>query len=192
MDSSVYARPNKPKYIGRARKGDIDKPTFNELYQPIVVDKSTECHVTPVDVAESMVDYLDYDGGSVLEPSAGTGSLIDALLRDGVPFYSISAVERHFNLHEALIDKYVDGRFIFSDDFLDFSPETSSYNRIIMNPPFRKVKQHINKALSLLSADGILVALVPITYNHPDMVELEILPNDTFASAKVNTKIIRF
>jgi hypothetical protein len=50
-------------------------------------------------------------------------------------------------------------------------------------------------ALSMLcrgAHDGAsLVALVPVTYQHPDAEELETLPNDTFASAKVYTKIVR-
>jgi hypothetical protein len=36
-----------------------------------------------------------------------------------------------------------------------------------------------------------LVALVPITFQHDDAETLETLPPDTFATAKVHTKIIR-
>lgn len=36
-----------------------------------------------------------------------------------------------------------------------------------------------------------LVALVPITFQHPDAEHLETLPPDTFSTAKVHTKIIR-
>ncbi|MNE94482.1 hypothetical protein D3C80_1924490 [compost metagenome] len=65
-----------------------------------------------------------------------------------------------------------------------------------MNPPFREVKKHMNAALSLMGQGGhmeaaVLVALVPVTYNHDDAETLEYLPATTFANAKVNTKIIR-
>ncbi|MBL4656965.1 MAG: hypothetical protein JKX73_03120 [Flavobacteriales bacterium] len=65
-----------------------------------------------------------------------------------------------------------------------------------MNPPFKKVRQHIKAALSLLGNGGhdcaVLIALVPITYQHEDMETLEELPRDTFSTAQVSTKIIRF
>jgi hypothetical protein len=36
-----------------------------------------------------------------------------------------------------------------------------------------------------------LVALVPVTFSHDEAETLETLPSDTFATAKVFTKIIR-
>lgn len=70
------------------------------------------------------------------------------------------------------------------------------YPRIIMNPPFSEVRKHIAAALTLLGRGGheahaVLVALVPTTFVHPNAETLEILPTDTFATAKVHTKIIR-
>lgn len=69
------------------------------------------------------------------------------------------------------------------------------FPRIIMNPPFSSVRKHIAAALRLMGRGGHaeparLVALVPITFDHPEAVTLETLPADTFATAKVNTKII--
>ncbi len=50
-------------------------------------------------------------------------------------------------------------------------------------------------ALNLLGSGGhdvaTLVALVPITYQHDEAEELEILDRETFPTAAVNTKIIR-
>ena len=37
-----------------------------------------------------------------------------------------------------------------------------------------------------------LVACVPTTYHHEDMEVMQTLPRDTFATANVATKIIRF
>ena len=48
----------------------------------------------------------------------------------------------------------------------------------------------MNAALGLLEKGGVLIALVPVSYSHPDETLLEKLPQDTFHSAKVNTKII--
>jgi len=64
-----------------------------------------------------------------------------------------------------------------------------------MNPPFKAIKKHINAALSLLGTDAhdtaVLVALVPVTFNHDEAETLEELPRDTFSTAQVSTKIIR-
>ena len=64
-----------------------------------------------------------------------------------------------------------------------------------MNPPFRELRKHVAAALSLLGRGGhdaaTLVALVPVTFEHPDAEHLETLPPDTFSPARVHTKIIR-
>jgi hypothetical protein len=70
------------------------------------------------------------------------------------------------------------------------------FPRVIMNPPFSDVRKHVAAALSLMGRGGhaepaTLVALVPITFQHDDAETLETLPPDTFATAKVHTKIIR-
>lgn len=65
-----------------------------------------------------------------------------------------------------------------------------------MNPPFSGVRKHVAAALSLMGQNGhdspaCLVALVPITFQHESAEELEILPEGTFPTANVRTKIIR-
>lgn len=194
MDSSVYTRPKKPKSIFRERRDDIEKPDFSKTPEPVVVDATTECHVTPPEIAARMVDYLDYEMGGVLEPSCGTGNLIQAMLEHD--FYidpaDITAIERHHNLVEVCERRFNNEIYPIQADFLEYEPPKNVlFDYVLMNPPFKKVKQHIEKALSMLSAGGVLVAIVPITYQNPKMVELEILSNSTFPTAKVNAKIIR-
>jgi hypothetical protein len=83
--------------------------------------------------------------------------------------------------------------------FLEYAEEWAGrgdYPRIIMNPPFKQVRKHMAAALSLLGRGGhscpaVLVALVPITFQHEDSLLMEELPNDTFSSCQVCTKIIR-
>jgi hypothetical protein len=65
-----------------------------------------------------------------------------------------------------------------------------------MNPPFSDVRKHVAAALSLLGRGGhsepaTLVALVPVTFDHLEAVELERLPESTFSTARVWTKLIR-
>jgi hypothetical protein len=171
VDVSVYTRPDKPKRIAVTRR-DREPARVPDLPQPVEVSAASECHVTPADVAQRMVDYLG-DQSLTLEPSAGTGALIRPLQGEYV------AVERQYGLCPF---PHV------NQCFLEYAAECQTrFSGVVMNPPFRKAKQHVRAALSL--CDGVVIALVPITF--PDGETLEVLPRDTFALVKVHTKIIR-
>ncbi|WP_320201765.1 methyltransferase type 11 (plasmid) [Agrobacterium sp. rho-13.3] len=193
---SIYSRPDKPLFTATHRRERFASVGAAQMAEPVVVDKTTECHVTPGDVAARMVGYLGPVGDYLTcEPSAGTGQLVRALLASGHSRNELTMIERHRTLALAL-EKL--GTCI-NRCFLEYAEEAKGkieFPRIIMNPPFRDVRKHIAAALSLLGRGGhgepaTLVALVPITFEHPEAETLETLPNDTFATAKVNTKIIR-
>ena len=189
LKASVYQRPNKPKHLAVQRRGRVAERLPAPLPEPVIVHSSTECHVTPPEVAESMVYYLG-EPGRVLEPSAGTGNLVHALQEAG--YTDILAIEREFSLMEVLKMSFEE-RFLLNTDFLEYAASTGeTFPRILMNPPFRGVRHHMKAALSLLAPGGVLVALVPITYTHEDAEQVEVLGPDTFSSAKVNTQIVRF
>ncbi|GGB09230.1 hypothetical protein GCM10011491_41480 [Brucella endophytica] len=193
---AIYTRPAKPMFLPVRRREDFEKLDGVAIAEPVAVDKFTECHVTPDDVADRMVSYLGPAGDFLtLEPSAGTGQLTKALLRAGHSRYELTQVERHVKLAAGL---HSFGPVVISC-FLEWAAEVAGhveYPRVIMNPPFREVRKHMEAALSLMGKGGhaepaVLVALVPITYQHQDAETLEALPPDTFATAHVNTKIIR-
>lgn len=196
MKRSVYSRPNKPMTFPVRRRDDFEKLETIAISEPVIVDKATECHVTPDDVADRMVSYLGPRGDYLtLEPSAGTGQLTRALLRAGHSQYELCQIERHIKLASGL-HQYGP---VINRCFLEYAAEAVGkveFPRVIMNPPFSHVHQHVKAALSLMCRGGhvepaTLVALVPVTYQHDDAETLEILPSDTFATAKVHTKIIR-
>lgn len=202
MNKSLYTRPNKPDSIPVRRRRELG-PALAPVEAPevIAVDRATECHVTPSSVATRMVDYLGPVGAYLtLEPQAGTGNLVQALLAAGYSPYELVAVERHTALCNAIRARFTDARSIglVNHCFLEYAQEAAGkieFPRIVMNPPFRAVKKHMDAALSLLGPGGhagaCLVALVPTTYEHEDAVTIEVLDRDTFASAKVMTKIIK-
>lgn len=195
MKPSVYTRPTKPLFVSVKRREDfkpLDKPKPVEI---VAVDAATECHVTPDDVAARMVRYLGPVGDYLtLEPSAGTGQLVRALLASGHSDCELTMVERHIKLANQLraLGPVINRCFL---EYADEARGKVEFPRIIMNPPFSQVRKHIAAALSLLGKGGhdrvTLVALVPITFQNSEAEELETLPSDTFATAKVNTKIIR-
>lgn len=196
MKPSVYTRPDKPMTIEVRRRDRLAPLGKIEAQEPVVVDKFTECHVTPSDVAARMVHYLGPTGDYLtLEPSAGTGQLSKALLASGHSSTELTQVERHNTLAAGL---YEFGPVV-RRCFLEWAKEVRGkveYPRIIMNPPFRDVRKHVAAALSLMGRGGhdepsTLVALVPVTFTHEEAEILETLPVDTFTTAKVHTKIIR-
>ncbi|WP_378952132.1 methyltransferase type 11 [Mesorhizobium sp. ANAO-SY3R2] len=193
---AIYSRPAKPMSIPVRRRDDFAKLEPLTVAAPVTVDKFTECHVTPGDVAARMVHYLGPQGDYLtLEPSAGTGQLTRALLAAGHSQHELTQVERHNRLAAGLHQLGP----VVNRCFLEWAAEVRGkveYPRIIMNPPFSEVRKHVAAALWLLGRSGhdepaVLVALVPVTYQHQDAETLETLPPDTFATAKVHTKIIR-
>lgn len=196
MNPAVYTRPAKPLRIHVRRRQDFEPIEKREAPAIVAVDKATECHVTPADVAARMVEYLGPRGDFLtLEPSAGTGALSGALIESGHSSSELCQVERHNSLAAGL---YKFGPVI-NRCFLEYAEEVRGkvqFPRVLMNPPFRKVRQHIAAARSLMGRNGhdcapVLVALVPITFEAEGAETLETLPDSTFALAKVRTKIIR-
>jgi hypothetical protein len=112
---------------------------------------------TPVELAERMADIADIQPGhAVLEPSAGTGRLIDAMPTVRPRGYVV-AVEQSQELCKMLEPKADE---IHCADFLQCS-DLGKFDRIIMNPPFANGADiaHIKHAAGMLNAGGRLVAL---------------------------------
>lgn len=204
MPNNIYTRP------ATAIKMDI--PTYApkngdqghiELSRPIMVDKGTECHVTPLKIAAEMFYLADIrEGHQVLEPSGGTGNLAFAIMDRGHDPKNITVIEQNWQLVESMAARAgahfveyprsnaIDLKIIHAD-FLEWIVNGRTFDRIVMNPPFKAVKKHIQAAEQALKPGGILIAIVPNSFEHPDADTLEQLGSGTFANAKVNTKIIK-
>ena len=140
-----------------ASKDDEFRALEKAAKEGVKVVSAPQLFPTPVEIAEEMVALLDVQPGDrVLEPSAGTGRLLDAL-PDGC---HVTAVEKNVALAQEL-KRYK--ATIFNLDFLDFGEKdgTVTYDRIIMNPPFENGAdvKHVEHALKFLKPGGRLVAL---------------------------------
>jgi phospholipid N-methyltransferase len=122
---------------------------------------------TPEPLAERLVEMACIEPGNrVLEPSAGTGNLIDAILKNHQDV-QISYCELNCFLLDILRGKYegMNGvRFLGRDCFdIDTIRGENRFDRVIMNPPFERGQDvdHVLRAWYLLLAPrGILAAIV--------------------------------
>lgn len=111
---------------------------------------------TPADLAARMIREADLlPGARVVEPSAGSGAIADALREAG---HRVECVERHNTLCKILADK---GHSVIAGDFLEISP-AGLYDAAIMNPPFEGGQdlQHVRHAFDWIKAGGSLVAIM--------------------------------
>jgi predicted RNA methylase len=110
---------------------------------------------TPPELAQRVVDALgDVAGVQLLEPSAGTGALADALRARG----AIVHVESSEACAEVLRQK---GHDVEARDFLT-SEGRESYGAVVLNPPFSNNRdiEHVLHAYTHLAHGGRLVAIV--------------------------------
>lgn len=165
--------------------------------QPLAeVHVDTQLFVTPDEICCRLVNIAGVvTGDRVLEPSAGTGAILRALL-NAVPDAHYECVEMNVALSQHLKTAFPSVAVV-CDDFLNFMPEMA-YQRIVMNSPFRNGAdvKHIQHARTMLAPGGCLVgiclngprqqkALLPLASHH------EVLPRGTFTYTDVSTMIVR-
>lgn len=152
---------------------------------------------TPVTLARRMVELADIEPGMrVLEPSAGTGRILDALPEH----CSVVAVEINPTLGGRLDAA---GCAVVVGDFLTCTPAAlwGHFDRVVMNPPFVNADdiKHIRHALTFIRPGGRLVAICAGGPRQADalrpLVEAcgglwEELPASTFADAGTSVRSV--
>lgn len=118
---------------------------------------------TPIELGNRLAKLIQKPQPPILEPSAGTGDLIQAFIGSHKyshwdPRYS----QKDFHCVELNPDRAatLKGKefMVMWDDFLTFNP-LMPYRTIIMNPPFHDGAKHLQKALHIL-ADGGEIACI--------------------------------
>lgn len=167
---------------------------------------------TPADLARRMVEAAQITHGArVLEPSAGTGRILDAI---GAPvdLGSVHAIEVSHALAEGLRAKYASPRrVVHCRDFLTVDPASFElFDAVLMNPPFANGADvaHVTHAVKFLRPGGRLVAVMSAGLNFREDRKtrdfrqliingggtIEALPSGTFESSGtgVNTVLVIF
>lgn len=111
---------------------------------------------TPRALAVRAVELAGIEPGQVvLEPSAGTGHLVEPLLAAGA---QVVAVEVDPGMAAWLGQRFA-GSAVHCADFLAWEPGRQ-FERVVMNPPFKRGADllHIERAAAMLALGGRLVA----------------------------------
>lgn len=183
------------------------KALREQLKAGVKVVSAPQLFPTPAALAERMVDMAEpRDGERFLEPSAGTGRILQALRATGRSLH-IVAVEVNHSLaralhtaHQAATDEAPQEVEVIAADFLE-TQALGQFDGIVMNPPFANADdvKHIEHALTLLNPGGRLVAicangprqrarLLPLVEKCGG--EWEELPRDTFAEAGTSVSTV--
>lgn len=147
------------KYKKRVAYKNMGEFTLDEVVKigkdlnGVSLSEKFDFYPTPqelVNIVQEMAEIKKDD--KVLEPSAGTGSLLK-----NIDCKKIQCIELNPILARILENK---GYNVINEDF-EKVKTSDKYNKIIMNPPFgsRMDAKHIVKAFELLENDGCLVAV---------------------------------
>ena len=121
-----------------------------------------------VEKAENELKMYHKGGYKILEPSAGTGNIVE-VVKESFPNSSIDCFEIDDNIRAILKEnlkvwnernknlysnvKYGDLNIV-GEDFLNTQEYFGSYNLIIMNPPFDNGDRHLMKAIQMQEKFG--------------------------------------
>lgn len=126
------------------------------------VQNKGEYFPTPKALADEMAQALEpMEDRTYIEPSAGSGALVAAVLKKQ-PKANVIAVE--FNpLNVAMLRERFKGDErveIVEANFEDWRPHELA-DGVIMNPPFQQAKEHIRRAESMVKPGRPLVTIAP-------------------------------
>lgn len=163
-----------------------------ESVEVVNVQQTFQAFDTPPGVASQMMVLADLTcGDKVLEPSAGTGNLVQAALSHGIFRDDIVAVEIDPRKAKTLNCKTI------CADFLTCNGDLGKFDRVLMNPPFTSGQdvKHIKHALTFLEPGGRLVAICSGGPKAKDALEplashWEELPEGAFSESGTGVKTI--
>lgn len=177
LERKTYERVNKVlealggKWDRKSRAHLFERPIEDVLEQVFVtgvaVNRKQELGFfeTPAALARELVALAEIGPDMrVLEPSAGRGAIVRAVL-DAVPSARITAVEidesHHLSLQPLACNWFLEE--VLRADFLTTRPIACNwFDRVVMNPPFARQQDidHVLHAWEWLHPGGILVSVM--------------------------------
>jgi predicted RNA methylase len=111
-------------------------------------------------VEEHLCRRLSETGVRVLEPSAGTGAFVRAILNK-YPSVDVTAIEYDSERCQEL--REIDNVKVIQSDFLQMTPDSiGKFDVIVMNPPFNFGEDitHVTHASKFLKEGGMLISIM--------------------------------
>jgi protein-L-isoaspartate O-methyltransferase len=169
----------------------------DSLKAGVTVITANQLFPTPATLATRMVEMACIEPDHwVLEPSAGTGNILAAM----IPFVcETMAIEINLKLADGLRERFKNSRRVSVRccDFLEQGIDLPRFDRILMNPPFENGSdiKHILHAQRLLKPGGHLVAICangPRQFDklNPLAMSWEVLPEGTFSGTGVRAVLL--
>jgi hypothetical protein len=115
---------------------------------------NSDFYPTPEDVIDKMLDGIEIENKTILEPSAGKGDIIDYLNLYGAKQVLFCEIEK-----DLVSISSKKGRFLQADFLTLKSHQISHIDLIVMNPPFSADEQHILHAYEITPAGCTIIAL---------------------------------
>lgn len=214
-DSKVHERPEKVEKAEPPKIEPIPEPvrvpseSFDmpedikamkqSLREGVQVVVSHCLFPTPPELARRVVELADIrPEDRVLEPSAGTGNLVNAIRE--LDHENLVAIEINNRLVESMQQRRnVEMGKDFSclcADFLACNGDLGKFDRVVMNPPFDHGSdiKHVRHALGMLRDGGRLVSIVAAGPKQweafSDADEWIDLPSGSFPGTNVSTAIV--
>lgn len=123
---------------------------------------NADYYPTPLRLINRMLQKIKGSPRRILEPSAGKGSIIDAL-KEKNHYNKIYAIESDPELRALLRGKNID---LLDSDFLDYAG-TDKFDLIIGNAPFSADDKHLLKAIDILYRGQIIFLVNAETLRNP-------------------------
>lgn len=144
------------------------KPYIDRLMggESVNIKKEFQFFGTPAKLADYLVELANPQyGQSILEPSAGQGAIINAIIRHrgaGAPVYYCELMD----INRSVLEK-IEQAVYLCDDFMDI-PSQTPFDLIIANPPFNKNQDidHIYKMFDVCKAGGRIVTIASKHWQH--------------------------
>ena len=109
---------------------------------------------TPENVIVEMLKVSDVKDKIILEPSAGTGNIVDYLTKAGAKEVLTCEINEKFRA-------ILDGKSrLMGADFLDLTAEEISHvDMVVMNPPFSTIRKHLLHAWEIAPGGCEIISL---------------------------------
>lgn len=169
LDRDLYVRTNKVlEALGgkwnRKAKAHLFPSDAEELVDAVVLSGEVALpedfgyFPTPPAVVAKLMERANVQAGMyALEPSAGTGAIVGALLAAGAVVDAVELLPKNAQAIRVMRGPVR----VFEQDFLAL-PVVNRYDRVVMNPPFAKRAdiRHVMHAVKFLKAGGRLVSVM--------------------------------